>query len=252
MRRLLAFMVGSIMLAALAACGGTVPAPDGTPTTPRPTSSSSDQPSSTASPDASSAPILPRGVPPSYAQDVPAGDVPLRALIPHGTVADGSWYATTAAGESILVAYARPGADPFRAERGFVLWRRFGDDPPWRAIFGVHHAADEGFVSTQALIADLTGDASDDALVNEITGGSGTCGSWRVIDLDTGREIWNRTMCDAQVVPSTDPVGIEITEAVFESGDAHCCPSSTRTTVLTYAGGGRWAVASEVVVPASS
>lgn len=181
---------------------------------------------------------------------MPSGDVPLHTLIPEGATTDGSWYATTSAGEAILVAYALPGSDPFHAERGFVVWRRFTDDPPWRAMYGVAHPADDGVVSTQALIVDLTGDGSPDALVNEITGGSGTCGTWRVVDLADGYELWDRTLCDAQVVPSSDPVGIEITEAVFRQGDAHCCPSATRTTVLTYTDDRRWTVVSKVLTPA--
>lgn len=197
----------------------------------------------------SPSPELPPGVPATYPKDLPSGDVPLRALIPRGTEVDGSWYATTSAGEAILVAFARPGDDPFRAERGFVVWRRLAQDPPWVARFGVVHPAEEGVVSTRALIADLTGDGSPDALVNEVTGGSGTCGIWRVVELSTGTEVWNRTLCDAQVLPSADPVGIAITEAVFEPGDAHCCPSGTRTTVLTYRGEARWTVVSNAVTP---
>ncbi len=44
-------------------------------------------------------------------------------------------------------------------------------------------------------------------------------------------------------------MGLEITEAVYAPGDAHCCPSAFRTTVLTYAGDGRWTVASKTVTP---
>jgi hypothetical protein len=253
MRRTLPLLIGPLAMTVLVSCAGTSPS---TATTTAPTSTAADPtpsiaPSVTDAPvmAPSATPVLPEGVPSSYPGDVPAGDVPLRALIPKGATVDGSWYATTSEGETILVAYAFPTGDPFRAERGLVLWARTRGATPWRATFGLAHPVDEGVLSTQALIADLTGDASPDALVMEATGGSGTCGAWRVLDLSVGVERWNRTLCDAQVVPSTSPVGIEITEAVFERGDAHCCPSATRTTVLTYAGEGRWTVASKVLTP---
>jgi hypothetical protein len=187
------------------------------------------------------APSLPAGVPSSYAGDVAPGDVPLTALIPRGTAASGSWYATTSEGDAIVVAYAAPGSQPFRAERGLVVWRRSDGDPPWRAVFGLQHPADAGVLSIQALAtADVTGDGSPEALVFEATGGSGNCGTWRVIDLAAGRQVYAKSLCDAQIVPSSSPVGLTLRQAVFKPGDSHCCPSAMRTTVLTYAAGGRW------------
>jgi hypothetical protein len=38
-----------------------------------------------------------------------------------------------------------------------------------------------------------------------------------------------------------------MTDAVFKPGDAHCCPSATRTTVLTYDGADGWTIASREV-----
>ncbi len=262
MRRSLPHAAGPLALTLLLACTGTPRSSDAS----APTGSG---PAATASPSASavkpSAPTpttsaaprrrttLPAGVPSTYPRDVPAGDVPLRALIPRGTTPEGSWYARTPTGDAIVVAYAGRGPDPFRARRGFVVWRRSaGVAPFWRAIAGVGHAADEGVASTRVLIADVTGDGVPDALVNEITGGSGACGTWRVVELERGAELWNRGLCDAQVVPSADPAGLEITRAVFAPGDAHCCPSATRTTVLTYAGDGRWSSISTKATPAGA
>ena len=253
MQRNLPLWFASVILAGSAACSASVPAASSPPVPasssngPAPSAASASGVPSAATPSPPPTLVLPQGVPSVYAEDVAAGDVPLHALIPKGATVEGSWYTTTPAGEAILVAYARPGQDPFRAPRGFIAWRRFAEGPPWRASYGIEHGADEGIVSTQALIADLTGDGSPDALVNEITGGSGACGTWRVVDLSGGTELWTRSLCDAQVAPSADPVGIEITESVFEPGDAHCCPSATRTTVLTYADDGRWSVASRDV-----
>jgi hypothetical protein len=107
-------------------------------------------------------------------------------------------------------------------------------------------------MATQASIGDLTGDGSPDALVNEVTGGSGSCGTWRVVELSSGTQAWRRSLCDAQIAGSVHPVGLEISEAVYGPGDAHCCPSAIRTTVLTYAGDGRWTVASKTVTPTAT
>ncbi len=257
MRRSLPHAAGPVALTVLLACTGTprssdAPSPAGSgPVAPASTASTASAvPPSAPTPTASALPTLPAGVPSTYPRDVPAGDVPLRALIPRGTAPEGSWYARTPTGDAIVVAYARRGPDPFRAQRGFVVWRRSaGVAPFWRAIAGVGHAADEGVASTRILIADVTGDGVPDALVNEITGGSGACGTWRVVELEGGAELWNRGLCDAQVVPAADPAGIEITRAVFGPGDAHCCPGATRTTVLTYAGDGRWVVAATKLTP---
>jgi hypothetical protein len=45
------------------------------------------------------------------------------------------------------------------------------------------------------------------------------------------------------VDPSADPVGLTLREAVYRPGDAHCCPSKVRTTVLVDADG-EWQTAS--------
>jgi hypothetical protein len=251
--------LASLVLVALAACGGngsTATSTSGGPTASQATATadptaapSTSSVTGSPTPEPTTVPVLPAGVPPTYGRDVPSGDVPLKALVPKGSRVEGSWYATTSAGDAIVVAYAQPSGDPFRAERGFVVWRRFADAPPWRALYGVDHPAEDSVMTTQVLTEDLTGDGSPDALVNEVTGGSGSCGIWRVLDLASGAEIWRRSLCDAQIAPSVHPVGLEITEAVYAPGDAHCCPSAFRTTVLTYAGDERWTVASKTVTP---
>lgn len=255
MRRALLLPLAATLLLA-PACGGSAPAPVSGVPAPRAASAhpSTPTPIDTATP-SSPAPTpspttaLPPGVPASYAHDVPSGDVPLKRLIPPGATPDGSWYASTPAGDAILVAFAMPSSDPFRAARGFVVWRHFPQAPPWRALHAQLRPEADGVLSIQALAADLTGDGSPDALVEELTGGSGACGTFRAVDLAGGVDLWHEDLCDARVLPSSDPVGIEITQAVFKPGDAHCCPSASRTTVLTYAGNGRWTVASRVTTP---
>lgn len=193
-------------------------------------------------------PSLPAGVPTAFPSDAAAGDVPVRALVPKGATVDGTWYATLPTGDAIVVAYEQRSADPFYAPRGLLVWRRFDTPPYWRPTFGLDVPSEAGVLSVDAVVADVTGDGSPDALVQELTGGSGACGTWRVIDLAEGTQVWEKgDLCDAQVVPSTDPVGLTLTEAVFKPGDSHCCPSSTRTTLLSYAGGGEWIVAARKV-----
>jgi hypothetical protein len=195
-------------------------------------------------------PSLPHGMPPTYTPDVAPGDVPVQDLVPHGATVTGSWYPITRAGGDILVAYADPSTDPFRAERGLALWRRFPDAPAWRAVTAIDHPADRGVLSIQASTdADVTGDGSVDALVFESTGGSGDCGTWRVIDLAAARPVFARPLCDAQIAVSASPVGLTLTRAVFKPGDSHCCPSALRTSVLTYQGDGRWTEASSRTTP---
>jgi hypothetical protein len=237
----------ALLLLAVACSGGSSPAP-AAPSTQvgTPSVTATVAPPSTPVP----TPSLPPGVPTSYEKDVAAGDVPLEALVPSGATVDGSWYATLPAGDAIVVAYEETSGDPFRAPRGLVVWRHFDTSPSWRATFGLAHPADEGVLSIDAIVADVTGDGSPDALVMESTGGSGACGTWRVLDLAEGTQVWEKgDLCDAQVAPSTTPVGLTITQSVFKPGDSHCCPSATRITTLSYAGNGEWIVAARKTRP---
>jgi hypothetical protein len=218
----------AVFLAAAGACTASTSAP----TTPS---------AATASPP----PSLPSGLPPSFGDDVGAGDVPAAALIPLGADVTGSWDASTSAGEAIVVAWSVPGSDPFQLERGIVAWRRFEDGgAPWRPVWGQRYPPRrEPLQNLTGQIADLTADGSDDALVLAETGGSGGCATVSVIDLATGTRAYRSSGCDRTVEPSSDPVGLTIREAVFAPGDAHCCPSRVRTTVLVD-NGGSWQPAS--------
>jgi hypothetical protein len=200
--------------------------PSGTSLPSTPTSSSV-----TVSP----APDLPAGVPSSYDQDVARQDVPSEALIPPGMELSNRWMTETDAGEVIVVAYFKPSNDPFVQARGLVEWRRNeGAEPPWTPVFGIAHAKDEGVLGFEAVVGDATGDGSGDLLMQEATGGSGACGTWRVIDLAAATERWTKALCDARVDLHVDPVGITLFEAVYAPEDPHCCPSEFRATVLVY------------------
>ena len=246
-----------VLTVALAACSsGAVSTPlsttDTTPPPSTPPSQASPRPPRT-SPEPSASPVsaLPSGVPPSFAGDVPAAQVPASALIPPGTEATGTWYGRTSAGDAIVVAWEAPGPNPLRVDRGVVVWRRFADDgAPWRPVLGTAFAADTTPVlGLDATVQDVTGDGSDDVLLFASTGGSGACGTYAVLDLAAGTRIYRRRVCDAEVVASSQPVGLTITEAVYAAGDAHCCPSSYRQTVIVYGADGTWHTASTRVRP---
>jgi len=235
-----------------AACSG---APVGTPSAPpTPTSSVSPtmSPSETSSPSPEVEPVnIPSSTPSSFDEDVESSEVPPEALIPPGTSVTDVWYAETAAGSTILVAFVDPGTDPFRLEHGLVVWRRFpGEAQAWRPVFGSLAPPERGVVELHAIIGDATGDGSPDALMFEDTGGSGACGTWRVIDLAANAAVFTKKTCDTTIDLSSDPPGVVVREAVFAPGDAHCCPSSTKTSVLTFdeAAGG-WTVDSTTEQP---
>ena len=241
-------LVVLVAVVLMESCGGGSPPTTTPPSSPAAGNASSPPPGSPGTSPTSSSTVtrvdLPPGTPRSFADDLEPGDVPPAALVPAGTTPSNTWFADTSAGQTIVVTYVRPGADPMRQEGGLVVWRRFPVAPPWRAVFSLRHRADSGVESTQVTIGDATGDGSADAVVFDLTGGSGACGSWRVLDLAADAQVYLKQTCDAQIALSTAPHGLVLTEAVFGPGDSHCCPSSTRTSVLTYVGSGAWRIAS--------
>lgn len=177
--------------------------------------------------------------------------MPAAALIPLRGEVTGTWDATTSAGDAIVVAWSMPGSDPFRLDRGIAAWRRFNDGgEPWRPVWGqAFPARRDPLQNLSADVADVTGDGSADAVVLAEIGGSGACGTISVVDLTSGERTYRAEGCDRTVTPSTDPVGLSIREAVYRLGDAHCCPSRVRTTVLVYRDGS-WETTSSTTSPA--
>ena len=221
------FLAALVILAA--ACSGS-----GASTSPSDTPTASPYPSG-----------LPAGLPPSFGDAVGPGDVPAAALVPLEAQVTGSWRATTSAGDAILVSWEVPGGDPFRTDRGIAAWRRFDDGgAPWRPVWGRAYPSGRAPVqNVTAQIADVTGDGSDDAVILAETGGSGSCGTTSAVDLATGALVYRSSGCDRTVDPNADPPGLVVREAVYRPGDAHCCPSRVRTTVLVD-DGGTWKTAS--------
>jgi len=192
---------------------------------------------------------VPSGTPPSFERDVDASLVPSERLVPTGATVSDVWYAT-AGGSSILVAYARPTGDPLHEEHGLVVWRRFpGSSEPWRPLLGLRDPPARGVIQIRATIGDVTGDGSPDALTFEDTGGSGVCGIWRVLDLAANAIVLRRKTCDTTIDLSSASVGLTVREAIYTPGDAHCCPSATKVSVLAYDGSSAWSTVSATVEP---
>jgi hypothetical protein len=243
---------------ATTACGGATTTASQVPTiTSSPPVSSSAASSSapsgappTASP-AASPTALPSGLGSPFGEGLAAEDVPLAELVPAGTESAGSWIVRIATGDAIVVAWEAPSDDPFRTDRGVVVWRHTGAPVAlWRPVSAATYRADRHPVlGITATIADVTGDGSPDALVFAETGGSGACGIFLVVDPSTGAQIYRRSVCDTTITPSSDPVGLMVTEAVYAHGDPHCCPSAMRTTVLRFEADGAWATVSETTTP---
>jgi hypothetical protein len=220
-----------------AACGGGNAAVAGSPTS--------------SSQDPSIEPVgVPDGTPPSYERDLDAASLLADELVPPGTEPTDVWPAISPDGTRFaLIAFAAMSDDPFRRARGLVLWRRFDDAPPWRAVYGVSDPPGAGVLDIRALIGDATGDGSPDAITFEDTGGSGGCGTWRVLDLAANASVFTKEACDTTIDLSPDPPGLIVREAVFAPGDAHCCPSSTKISILTFGDASGWAVSSSTEQP---
>ena len=193
---------------------------------------------------------VPDGTPPSYDRDLDAASLPAGALVPPGTEPTDVWPAISPDGTQFaLIAFAATSNDPFRRARGLVLWRRFDDAPAWRAVYGVTDPPRAGVLEIHALIGDATGDGSPDAITFEDVGGSGGCGTWRVLDLAANADVFARETCDTTIDLSRDPIGLVVRQAIFAPDDAHCCPSSTRISILTFDDASGWTVSSSTERP---
>jgi hypothetical protein len=185
--------------------------------------------------------ILPPGVPTSYPRDEDQAELPYDQLVPAGAEVIGTWFPDRG---TVIVTWG-VGDDPFLREQGLVVWRRTGSDPPWVATYAFRDPKKAGVLGIQVVTGDATGDGRADALVFENTGGSGACGTWRVVALSPRGDgpTYTNDLCDGSVEISADPVGIRLIESIYGPGDPHCCPSGVRTSTLEW-NGTRWHVTS--------
>ena len=247
MRRFLLPVSIAVSLAGTACAGDDVDAPPSA-TAPSITTSPEQSPTDVASPTLDPTPTpatIPDGVPATFDQDVAGRDLPVEELVPPGDEVTDAVRSGPTDVDVVVIMFATPGGDPFSQARGFVVWRReAGDEPPWRAVYGLAHGMRDAVLAISADVTDLTGDASADALIREETGGSGACATYRVVDPSVGTALWKRSVCDAEIQPSPEPAGLYEVARIYGPDDPHCCPSAIRERVLAW-NGTRFIVASE-------
>lgn len=242
--------LGLALLGALAlgACGGreiVLPSPVPSPIAPSPTPSArptgpsapTGAPTAPGSPTAAPELDLPRDAPTVLAERVDAADIARAGyawlLPPNAAVLQAR--TTEGAVAQIALAWYR-GEDPFARQSGLVLWQRFPDAPPWRAVLAFTNRPRAGVLGIALEQEDLTGDGIPDLLVREDTGGTGACARWRVIVPTEGaaHEAWRHEACDTTVHVADGTLAVR--EAVFAPDDPHCCPSRFRLRTLTWDG----------------
>lgn len=239
MRRSLAFLGVSTVL--LASCAAEPTAPTPRPSASPPTAASP-EPIPSPEPSADPQPV-PGTMPTTYGPDVLAQDVPPEVLIPVGATPTGEWFAFTDEGVMIAVAWAEPGGDITELPRGVAVWRRAAVTPHWHLAWVRRRGAGAALTEVQVTAADVTADGSDDVLLFEGTSGSGGCGSWFVVELLSVERIFRKDLCDGRIEPAAQgSSGLILTESIYRPGDAHCCPSAIRRTLLVWSGTG-WEVA---------
>jgi hypothetical protein len=232
-----------ILAAALASCdeSGTTTTPTAPPSpsaTTGPSETATPQPTLTTSPEPSASP---RPIPPAWAapidDDLDPDELPDDALVPPGAEQTDRLTLPAASGipDGVAVAYVL-GADPFAAEHGFALWQRFEEAPAWSVVLAFVDPPRKGILGIRLETGDLTGDGHPDVLAFEDRGGTGACGTWRVIAPAPGAaaEVFRQTTCDTQIRIAGDV--LEVREAVYEPGDPHCCPSAFRLSTLRWNG----------------
>jgi hypothetical protein len=228
---------------ALAACDGddgNVAQPTASPTPSPLPSPSPSSPSAEPSPSVRPTPD-PRPIPPAWAapidDDLDPADLPREALVPPDAQLTDRVMLPEGGGvpDQVAVAYVI-GDDPFAAEHGFALWQRFPDPPFWSVVLAFVDAPEQGVLGIRVDAGDATGDGHDDVLTFEETGGTGACGTWRVIAADAAdtRQVLRRRTCDAEFLIA--PGSLELRKAVYEPDDAHCCPSAFRYTTFEWSG----------------
>jgi hypothetical protein len=146
--------------------------------------------------------------------------------------------------EQIVLTWSDGG--PLRRRNGLIVWQR-SEDEGWHAVYALTDPARLGVFGIRVDVGELTDDAIADVLSFEDVGGSGACGTYRVIASSPGdaNEIFRRDACDTQMVISGGD--LRIREAVFHADDPHCCPSAFRESTLRWNGTSWDEVSSEVL-----
>ena len=222
----------------------TAPSPTPTPASPTPS------PTPTVDPDVR----LPGGMPaivdnPADLASIDAGD--LTSLAPAGaSITSQVNTIGTVVGsgpvpnDEIALAWLEEG--PPERSTGLIVWQRF-EDESWHAVYAFTDPPRKGVLGIRLDTGDLTRDAFADVLSLEDVGGSGACGTYRVIaaGVDDATEIFRRDTCDTQIAIAG--LDLRIREAIFRVDDPHCCPSAFRESVLRWNGASWDEISSEVI-----
>jgi len=245
-RRVLA-VAGTLLLAAACAGGGAEgPTPPPTPSdtaatgTPAPSPTVSPSPSPSPSLTTEIALQLPADAPTTLDQPLSTadiGDQGFGMLAPPGATVTATSMLVTPEDpvDQIAIAWRR-GENPFASEQGLVVWQPFGSAPRWRALYAFTDRPSKGTLGIDVDAGDLTDDGIPDLLTFEQQGGTGACGTWRVIASAAGAasEVFREQTCDTQVQIADG--GLAVREAVFGPNDPHCCPSAFRVSRLEWDG----------------
>ena len=172
---------------------------------------------------------------------IASGD--LTPLLPPGAI-DTSRVAFRDPIEQIVLTWSD--GRPLRRRNGLIVWQR-SEDEGWHAVYAFTDPARLGVFGIRVDVGELTDDAIADVLSFEDVGGSGACGTYRVIASSPGdaNEIFRRDACDTQMAISGGD--LRIREAVFHADDPHCCPSAFRESTLRWNGTSWDEVSSEVL-----
>jgi hypothetical protein len=175
---------------------------------------------------------------------ISAGD--LTPLIPAGATPATSAVLARPEAPIDQVAVAWRAGDALAGRTGLIVWQQADGDPAWRAVYAFTDPKSRGVFGVRMDEADLTGDGIADLLTFEDVGGSGACGTYRVVASTDGdaTEILRRSVCDTEIQFAGGD--LRVREAVFEPDDPHCCPSAFRTTVLRWNGSDWEQISSEV------
>ena len=262
MRRLPVLLCALAFACAGCSSGGTSASPSATATSsaspPSSTSSTSPistttgpspSPTSTVRPDVQTDVHLPPGMAsvvddPADVTAISAGD--LTPLVPPGSSVGNTAVLAIPDDPVDQLAVAWVSGDPAARRSGLIVWQRADAQSAWEAVYAFVDPKGRGVFGVRMDQGDVTRDGIADLLAFEDVGGSGACGTYRVIATTAGdaAEIFRRNVCDAEIqIAGRD---LRLREAVFEPDDPHCCPSAFRTTVLRW-NGKDWTEVSEEV-----
>jgi len=250
----------SLALAGAACSGPGEPVPSPPATTRTTTTETTQTPSSTPttlSPSATPSPAVDRDVRLPEGMAAIVDDATDLALIAAGDFGALVPPGASSANASVLIAPEDPidqialtwlEEQPSGRRTGLIVWQRFADPPNWRAVYAFTDTPRKGVFGIRVDTGDVTGDRISDLLSFEDVGGSGACGTYRIIATTVGdaSEIFRRDTCDTEIAISRGD--LRVREAVYRPDDPHCCPSAFRTTVLRW-NGASWEETSSEVVP---